>query len=354
MIMSLRRGVAFALTVCLGAEAHASPCACDDAPDDYDRYALTGNWGGQRSSLRDRGLILEATYVNDLFAVIEVEDRFLVGGLGTLTLDADLALLLDERLGSLHVVGFGIHGEGPSDQLLDVFGISGNTAPPDVRLFEAWIEQPLGPLSVRAGLIATDIEFTLAPHSTALINATFGITSQFSYNVLGPVYPVASPGVSATLELASLVARAAIYDGGLANTHGVPTGLDGSLAIAELELLGTFKLGAWRHSDRGDAVYVVVDRHFDPDAGGFLRAGSSPDQHVERYIDAGLRLGPWRDGDYTSAGVAYAMTPTGAELMTELTYQLRYRWLTVQPDLQILMQPDRTAWIMTLRTIVVL
>ena len=101
-------------------------------------------------------------------------------------IDLELEKLVHEGLGQFHASAFAIHGQGLSAELDDIYGVSGNVAPSDVRLFEAWIEQPIGKVTIRAGLFSADQEFILAKHSTALLNATFGIISQLSYNLLGP------------------------------------------------------------------------------------------------------------------------------------------------------------------------
>src|SRR5262249_40441679 len=139
-----------------------------------------------------------------------------------------------EGLGQLHVSAFAIHGHGLSAELADIYGLSGNVAPRDVRLFEAWLEQPISKATIRVGLLSADQEFILAAHSTALLNATFGIISQLSWNLGGPVYPVAAPGASARLELDGFTARLAGYDGDQNQDHGIPQSLGpDSLVIGE-------------------------------------------------------------------------------------------------------------------------
>ena len=54
--------------------------------------------------------------------------------------------LNDLSNGHRHLSAFAIHGHGLSAELDDIYGVSGNVAPRDVRLFEAWIEQALPPI----------------------------------------------------------------------------------------------------------------------------------------------------------------------------------------------------------------
>jgi hypothetical protein len=171
------------------------------------------------------------------------------------------------------------------------------------------------------------------------------------------VYPIAAPGVSARYEHGKqLTVRLAVYDAAPDETHGIPRGIgDESLAIGEVEIDETFKLGAWRHSGSGNGYYAIADRGFAPRYGAFARLGYSPDQPVSLYIDTGIRIGPVRDMDFAAVGMAFARTAEGSQTAVEATYQLQLiGWLSIQPDLQLLLQPDQTAGIVATRVVVVL
>ena len=246
------------------APAEIDPCACSpNRPGFFRQDALTGLWGGKREAMRDAGFTALLTYAGELFtsANAGLDKRTTIAGLGVLSLDADLSLLLSDHLGAAHLTGLGIHGDGLSDQLMDIYGVSNNVAPNDVRLFEAWIEQPVKMATIRAGLLAADQEFILAKHGTALLNATFGIISQLPVNVPGPVYPVATPGVSVRVTVPHALIRGAIYDGDQENSHGIPTGIgDDAFMIGEVELEDTLKLGGWHHTDHRNGIYAIADR----------------------------------------------------------------------------------------------
>ena len=355
----------FALLLVFTSIAHAElkedPCACSAAkPGFFRRDKLTGDWDEKRDDLEKKGVVIQGTYSIEGFAAPQLPRSFVEGGLFVASLDLDFAELGTEGLGQLHASALAIHGHGLTAELMDVYGVSGNSAPRDARMFELWYEQPLKSFKLRAGLLSADQEYVLAGHSTALLNATFGIISQLSYNVLGPVYPIAAPGVSARVESDLLGAKAAIYDGDQTNYHGLPTNLGHEktyLAIGELELEKLVKLGYWHHSRTdSDGYYAIVDQQVSKQVGAFLRVAYSPKQPVQSYVDTGIRIGPGplRPKDFMGAGVAFARTDSGAEAVYELTYQAQFGWLTIQPDFQFLQQRARATAIFATRVTIVL
>jgi porin len=334
------------------------PCACSpNKPGFHRASALTGDWGGLRSDLFEAGVKIQATYTGEVFAAPELDDdRAVVAGLASLAIDVELGTLIGGKLGTLHASGFAIHGKGLSERLEDVYGVSNNVAAEDVRLFEAWIDQPIGPVSVRAGLLSADQQFTLAAHSVVLLNATFGVVGIVSYDVLGPVYPVAAPGVAATVEAGPVAVRAAIYDGDRVNEHGIPMELgEHSIAFAEVELYGTLKLGGWKHSNLGAGGYAVVDRQLERYLGVFARLALAPTRPIDIYADTGIRIGPgpFRPKDFLSLGLAFAESDVGVQTLVEASYQaLVTGWLTIQPDVQLLLDRNGTTAIVATRAVV--
>lgn len=357
--MMLRAATALAV-VLAAAPAHADidPCACSpNKPGFFRQDALTGLWGGNREKLRDAGFTALLTYSGEVFASPTVDDSTNLAGLAVLALDGDLSKLISDHLGAAHVTALAIHGHGLSSKLMDIYGVSNNVADQDLRLFEAWYEQPIKMVTVRAGLLAADQEFILAKHGTALLNATFGIISQLPVDVPGPVYPIATPGVSVRAALPHATVRGAIYDGDQQNSHGIPTGMgDDAFVIGEVELEDTLKLGGWHHTNGRNGVYAIADRGFDRYLGGFARVGYSPDQAVDLYIDTGIRIGPGplRERDFASVGLAFGRADVGAQTAIELTYQYQQAWFTIQPDFQLLLLRDRTAAVTAVRVVIVI
>jgi carbohydrate-selective porin OprB len=256
------------------------PCACSpNKPGFHRASALTGDWDGVRSDLFDDGIKIQGTYAGELFTDPALDDDpVVVAGLGVLAIDLDLATLIHDGFGAFHIAGLGIHGGGLSERLMDIYGVSNNVATEDVRLFEAWIEQPIGPVTIRTGLVSADQEFILATHSTVLLNATFGIVAMLSSNVGSPVYPIATPGASIRLETDDVTVRAAAY-GDAHEEHGIPQELgDDALMLGEAELWGTVKVGGWHHTDKGNGYYAIVDRQLERYLGAFTRMSVAPDK----------------------------------------------------------------------------
>jgi hypothetical protein len=210
------------LCCALLATAHADELANSPARAGYEPTGRLLDFEARRHLDVDHGVDPMLTYVFETFAAPQLDKRMVAAGLLMLELDLALDKLVGPGWGAAYAAGLAIHGNGLTDELEDVHGVSGNVAPEDVRLFEAWFEQPIGPFTLRAGILSADQEFLVADHSSTLLSATFGITSQFSANALGPVYPVGAPGASGRLEIASVTARLAVYDGTQSNNRGIP------------------------------------------------------------------------------------------------------------------------------------
>lgn len=319
---------------------------------------LTGTWGGVRSDLYAAGFSILPSYSVEVFGAPGLDrDATAPAGLAALELDFDLATLLDADLGRAYIEGFAIHGDYRlADRLHDVFGVSNNVAPPELRLFEAWIEQPLGPIKVRAGLLSADQQFVISDQSSALINPTFGMIALFATDIGGPIYPVAAPGISARYASDAVTVRAAVYDGDQVNSHGIPTAVpETALGIAEVTLAGSVKLGAWHHTAKGSALYAILDHQLDAHLGAFARAAVASEGPIESYIDAGIRIAPGeaRPEDVASIGLAFLGGDLGVQTMVEGTYQVALRgWLVVQPDAQVIFRREGPACVLGTRLLV--
>lgn len=334
--------------------AHADEFATSPARPGYEATDQIFAFA-RRTELDKRGFRLEGTYAFEAFAAPQLEDRLTAGGMFMVELDIDLASLANAHLGALRISTASTHGTSPSEELGDVHGASGNTAPLGTRLFEAWYEQPIGALVIRAGILAVDQEFNYADPTTTLLGATFGITSQFSYNVGGPLYPVGTPGVSTRFEDGDVLLQAAVYDGTQTQDHGIPTALGPeTLFLVEATWARDIGIGAWHHSAKGDGIYGTFDHKLDDFVEAFTRVGVSR-QGIRTYVDAGVRIGPgpFRPNDFISTGIAFAQVDEGDQILIETTYEAQIRWLTIQPAVQLVMLREQTVGIFATRATVV-
>jgi carbohydrate-selective porin OprB len=346
-------GRVFVLLVLGTTVAHADEFATSPARPGYEAHETILAWPA-RTQLDKDGFRLEGTYAVEMFAAPQLDKRLTLAGMFVAELDVDFEHLVHEDLGVLRISAVATHGNSPNNELMDVHASSGNTAPTDQRLFEAWYEHEIGPVTLRGGLLAADQEFNYADATSTLLSATFGVTAQFSFNAGAPVYPVAAPGLSANAKFFDerFMLQAGIYDGSLENTRGIPTAIGPAyLTLVEATVDLDYGIGAWHHSELGDGIYGTFDHHLDEHVEAFTRIGLS-DYGIRTYIDAGVRVGPIRD-DFINVALAFAQLDTGAQTIVEGTYEAQIRWLTIQPALQMIMMREQTVGIFATRATVV-
>lgn len=248
----------------------------------WDRDTLTGDWGGLRTALHDRGTDITLGYVGENFNVLSggLARRGTYEGRFEFSVNSDLDKAIGWPGAKAHVTVFNIHSGGGNvaqnaGSLADPSNIDGLST---TRLFTAWLEQGLwnDRFSIRAGQLAADDEFFTAPTAGNLINGTFGWAGLLSADITnsGPAYPLATPGIRLKFQPTdSLTALAAVFNGDPAgrhcgdnpqecNRHGTKFLLDGgTLWMGELQygvnqskgaegLPGVYKLGAWYSDNR--------------------------------------------------------------------------------------------------------
>jgi porin len=266
-----------------------------------DDTQLTGDWGGLRSTLSNKGFDVSATYTGETFDNLS-------GGIHRGTIYEDrLAVSLDihpEKFSpwqgaTAHATMYQIDGHGPSANLVGNFlDLSGYEALPSTRLFTLWLQQDLfgGRVQVRLGQLAMDDEFLISNTASNLVNASFGNPAINYANMIagGPVYPVADPGLRVKLQprddITVLAAAFAADPGGsdcrqpvqICDPSGTTFSLSGgTLWLGEIQystnqgksakgLPGTYKLGFWHE------VGPFADQHFGLDMTGTGVSLASP------------------------------------------------------------------------------
>jgi len=363
----------------------------------------TGDWGGLRTRLSERGVDLFADYTGTLWANVrggrEEEARY--EGFVAFGAVADLTALLGWPGAALRVDGFGVHADRPTDDLVGASAthfVSGWEARRAARVYRIQLEQELldGDLRVKLGQLAADDDFGISRHSALFLNAVFGDFLRAEAPLEGPVFPLAAPGIYAEYAPAEAwAARLGAYTADVGRDELDNFGFDwsfdadagaafsGELA-ARPRLLG--RPGAYTvgvaattgertdfrsgERERGSlALYAMIDQTLWADARGeprlgfFARGAATPraDRAVMRWhLDAGLVLHdpiPGRAGRGDALGAAFSVLEFGdafvdarraagadvarTEIVVEVTARLALApWLHAQPDLQILLGPQ--------------
>lgn len=362
------RGVLWAGCLALAAVGGAAYGAERSAPKSiWEQDTLTGDWGGARTALKDKGIDIQLAYINEVLDVLHggLDRRASYEGRLDLTVETDLGKLIGWDGFMTHVTVFNIHGSehNAAANVGSIADPSNIDAYRTTRLFTAWLqygdpaynaENPSNSdrFSLRIGQLAADDEFLVSPTAGGLINGTFGWAAIQSANIVngGPAYPLATPGARVQVRpIDDLAIRAAIFSGDPAGDHcgGDPqvcnnNGLTfsfagGALAMLEAELgvnqakaakglPGVYKIGLWYASaDYADVrlptthggnygIYGVADqtvwRSGDTSLSVFTRAGVVPTDRntVSFYVDGGIGLKgllPGRADDTLTFGAAY-------------------------------------------------
>jgi porin len=279
--------VLMAATACYGgwirgASAESAPAETPPAGEAYgfwDRDALSGNWGGLRDTLADRGVTLGLQEQSEVWGNLSggLNRGAVYDGLTTASVKLDLAKLAGWTGGTLFVSGYQIHGRGPTPNLVgSLQAVSGTEAARSTKLYALWIEQSLPDdrLSIRVGQEGVNDEFMISKLATVFLNSSFGFPSPLAFDLPsgGPNFPLAAPMVRVRLRPSkAFTLMAAVFDGDpagpgtgdpqLRDRSGTAFRLhDHALAFMEMGysagsegedgLPGTYKLGVLHHAGR--------------------------------------------------------------------------------------------------------
>ncbi len=376
-------------------DLNTEACAADKSKSWFEREQFTGDWGGGRTALADRGLSPYMTWTSQI-------TRNLYGGLrygtdveGVVEFGADLDL---EKLevwkgATIHTSAFWIQdNDDPSADFVGNFDeVSNLAALKRVRFYQAYVKQNFlaGKVTAKIGQLALDDDFMISANSSMFVNASFGSMPVLSANTKAPIYPLGALGAWAQMNFTSAFRlQVGIYDGDAgtqsSNRHGFDYSLSdrkGAAMMTELGLDGgggTCKLGALLHTGEfpdyrtGEvrsgnyALYIVLDQTLignrdAPRLGVFLRCGLSPlvaCNEVDWYIDAGMTGQGLCDGDRVGIGCSHVsfggpfvesqhdagIQVTDSESVIELSYQKQLtHWSMIQPDVQYVINPQNAA-----------
>jgi len=208
-----------------------SACTPQKNPSSWlDGDSLTGDWGGLRPQLEDKGVQFTLEYTHEYLANVSggIRRGGQYNGLIVAGIELDLEKLTNGfwKGGLIHADGLYTLGESLSEhQVGDEGNVSNINFRNSIRLFEAWIEQSFalpgdGKVSIRAGQLALDSDFAGSdinddlPGGSLFIYGDFGAMPIFSFNVPVPIFAISAPGVMLRVEPSkNFYFQTALYDG---------------------------------------------------------------------------------------------------------------------------------------------
>lgn len=205
---------------------------------------LSGDWGGVRSRLEERGLFFEVAYtgdyVNNTLGGIEQ------GGVYLGNLDMTFTLhtwrLSRWDLGTFFLYGLVNHGGRPSERVGDAQVTDNIEAPSAAKLFEVWWQRAFFDerASFLVGLYDVNSEFYVVESAELFMNSSFGIGPELALSGRnGPsIFPNTALAVRLKVEPRPGYAfTAAVMDGdpgAAAGTHIHLNAADGVFFIAQV------------------------------------------------------------------------------------------------------------------------
>ena len=269
--------VVLTLVISSGSASRSHAAAKDETVEDW--FPLIPSWFTEwRNGLANKGLALGATFVMDNIGNPTGGKRQGAINFGRLDLgvDADLEKLVGWNGAKIHANTFSIYGHGLTRNYIgNIAPVSEIEALPDVRLYEAYLEQTLvgGALNIRLGQQAADVEFFDSKTDDLFINGTFGWPAIKATNLPagGPSPPIAAMGARFKYQpVQNITAFAAIFNGTASDPgpgdpqrrdhHGLAFRMrDDPWLIGQVEfdyaipspsgpLAGAFTPGAWYHT----------------------------------------------------------------------------------------------------------
>lgn len=271
----------FALTAlaCFASSAIAE----EEKSPDRNAQTLTGDWGGTRSNLYNKGINLEFTHKSDILAVTSGGIKRGAAWMGhteaRINLDLEKLAGWDATSAYLHY-----HGQLGSkfnrDYVGSFIGVDNiETGVNTAQFYHAWVQKNFSGdnLSVLAGLYPIDSEFYVTDTSGVFIQPPYGPGNELSQSGQNgpPIFPIGALAlrVKYTPPSKNFYLQGAVTDGvpgdpnNLRGTHIQLNNGDGTLSIVELgytpqgneesESFNKTAIGFWRYTARFDDLIDV-------------------------------------------------------------------------------------------------
>lgn len=397
-----------------GEEPSDAPTGQEAAGKFFTQDYLTGNWGGVRDSLEEKGITLNFEYVSTLFTNTH-------GGVNThhateytgnthLTLSLDTGALGWWQGGEFFIYGEERHGPGLTGRHVgDLFTFNNDEERDFVQISEYWWRQDLldGKVWFKIGKMDANADFLVVEYGLEFINSVFAVIPL----VPVPTFPDPALGLVGYVEPTDrLYLMAGVFDQqAFGGTSGFDTAVHNrsdSVTMLELALMpelkmsgrslpGTYRVGGWYTSADEDVffndlggrrrprthrgnqgVYAAFDQlifkeNDEPGdsqgLGAFFQFGWAPSAYneISQYYGTGMQwtgLVPSRDDDITGlafghaslSGRVQALEHRHSETAIEWFYKAQITpWFSVMPDLQYIFKPGgdgRDAFVVGLRT----
>lgn len=288
--------------------------------------------------------------------------------------------------GEFLVHGSNSHGGEPSATLIGDFQVVSNIEAGDhTFLYELWLKQKFGNLTATIGLQDLNAEFAVSDVGSLFLNSSFGVHSIISDNILAPIFPLTSPGVTFCWHASNKISlKTAVYRGcpidfeenpynlkwNMNHLHGLLWVTEGQYRWnVKQENSNVFKAGVFFHqhgsksgiinSETGDelthdyGVYIVSDHQLmvrdNRNFSIFYQLGVSPRNDNFAYLGAGCAytglLSP-KGADCLGLAMAKGML-TKERGQDETTFELTYKvqisdQIYLQPEMQYVVHPGGT------------
>jgi len=307
-------------------------------------------------------------------------------GLADLFLDFDAEKAGLWKGGEFLVHGANSHGGEPSANLIGDFQVASNIeAGNHTFLYELWFKQTIGNVTATIGLQDLNAEFARSEVGSLFLNSSFGVHSIISDNILAPIFPLTSQGITLCWDTSEkLSLKTAVYRGCPIDFDDNPynikwdlNNLDGLLWVTEGQYKWTgnqeknnaLKAGVFfhQHCPENDVVNSETGDKLTYDYGFYLVGDHQVLSNGNRGLSVFYQFGisPRNDNfGYFGAGCAYTglLSKKGTDVIglavadgmltkergkDETTFELSYKvqltpQIYLQPDLQYVVHPGGT------------